>query len=143
MKKEIEINENLYIGTTDIKLKDLANDLYYKPGDTYEMANATIPFGGFITGGRTNLQLATIFLPKSLKNINTITLNRVEVICRQNGNYILGTASNWFSDVSKITVNKMSENSVRLYYTAPSEITNATNNDAVGVAVANLKLKFS
>ena len=61
-------------------INEIYNDNYYKPGDTYVISNYAST-AGYITSSNKNLNFP-LTLPKSLKNINTITITTMSIDAR-------------------------------------------------------------
>lgn len=143
MKKEIEINENLYIGTTDIKLKDLANDLYYKPGDILSLSGITM--SGFVTAGTTNFR-TNIVVDKSLKNINSVNCLSFNAEMRSQKGYLNSTSgfNNYANDsLYSITCEIRSEHIILINISKETGWGNIDNNTLAVAYLAPLTLKFN
>ena len=80
-----EVGDLTTLTTTDKSsvvnaINEIYDDNYYKPGDTYVIRNyASAP--GYITSSNKNLNFS-LTLPKSLKNINTITITTMSIDAR-------------------------------------------------------------
>jgi hypothetical protein len=80
-----DIGDLSHLETTDVTnlvaaINEIYEDNYFKPGDTYVISNyASAP--GYITSSNKNLNFP-LTLPKSLKNINTITITTMSIDAR-------------------------------------------------------------
>ena len=120
--------------------------LFYKAGDTYKTTQQAIYTGGTVTGSTKSLNF-TITLPKSLKNINSVTLNSMTLLVRTTAGAYLNNASNGikYGSTSGITYNVYitSENTLLIQLVSSSAYTNVTNNTPVNVAVSDFKISFN
>ena len=90
----------------------LTSDIYYKNGDKFNNTgfyNAN----GYLTGGGKEIGF-TITLPKNLKNIKTITVNKLSCNVRGIGGYLNGSGYIDYTTAAGITVNayKAADNAV-------------------------------
>lgn len=112
------------------------NEFYYKDGDTYQI-NAIVGVGGWLTGSSTTVSFS-IFVPKSLKNINSITVNSFDITARHiTGGYALNRQK-----TGTIKVVKSSENAITFEYTHDTALS-VTNNTPIAVAIYGMKLTFN
>ena len=116
---------------------ELVNDLHYKDGDTFEYYSEFV-LNGFVSGGGTTIEVYPIILNKSIKKINSITVNSCSATLRGANGYIDGVSGyrNIFNDDAfNVTVNKVSNFSCKLTIAKPDGFTNITNNTLVSAKV--------
>lgn len=120
----------------------LKNDLYFKKGEVY---NAYTITHGFISNSGKDLYITTS-LPKSMKNISSITVNTVTGDMRAKSKYIGATAAtgtvNFLSGASTAAY-KIDNYNVRITMAKSSAYTNGStvNNSAISF-IGTLKLTF-
>ena len=125
------------INEIESSFKSLKDELFYKNGDTWVVPDGySIIAGGHITAAKKEIAFS-IYTPKSMKNINSVTVSNAKITVRQNGNYLVD------SKIVNLKLQKRTDNCLYVRYTSPSEISNATNNDAVAVAFGNGTFTFS
>lgn len=125
------------INEIENSFKSLKDELFYKNGDTWAVPDGySIIAGGHITATKKEIAFS-IYTPKSMKNINSVTVSNAKITVRQNGNYLVD------SKIVNLKLQKRTDNCLYVLYTSPSEITNATNNDALAVAFGNGTFTFS
>ena len=125
------------INEIESSFKSLKDELFYKNGDTWVVPDGySIITGGHITAAKKEIAFS-IYTPKSMKNINSVTVSNAKITVRQNGNYLVD------SKIVNLELQKRTDNCLYVRYTSPSEITNATNNDTVAVAFGNGTFTFS
>ena len=88
------------------ELADILEDLFYKNNDTLEITYQTeVSFLGYITGRAKDI-LFTVPVPKSLKNISQISVDKLEMNIRHvSGGYVGGNNydfKNYLSSIRKI-----------------------------------------
>ena len=132
-----DIGDLAYLETTDVTnlvaaINEIYEDNYFKPGDTYVIRNyASAP--GYITSSNKNLNFP-LTLPKSLKNINTITITTMSIDARvPAGAYAVNNYSVHSSGVS-IGVEKRDDKTIDI---SLKRTTNwyGTNNIPISVAI--------
>ena len=125
------------INEIENSFKSLKDELFYKNGDTWVVPDGySIITGGHITAAKKEIAFS-IYTPKSMKNINSVTVSNAKITVRQNGNYLVD------SKIVNLKLQKRTDNCLYVLYTSPSEISNATNNDTVAVAFGNGTFTFS
>lgn len=125
------------INEIESSFKSLKDELFYKNGDTLVVPDGySIIAGGHITAAKKEIAFS-IYTPKSMKNINSVTVSNAKITVRQNGNYLVD------SKIVNLALEKRTDNCLYARYISPSEITNATNNDTVAVAFGNGTFTFS
>lgn len=125
------------INEIESSFKSLKDELFYKNGDTWVVpVGYSIITGGHITAEKKEIAFS-IYTPKSMKNINSVTVSNAKITVRQNGNYLVD------DKIVNLKLEKRTDNCIYVRYTSPSEITNATNNDALAVAFGNGTFTFS
>lgn len=125
------------INEIESSFKSLKDELFYKNGDTWVVpVGYSIIAGGHITSAKKEIAFS-IYTPKSMKNINSVTVSNAKITVRQNGNYLVN------DQIVNLALEKRTDNCLYARYTSPSEITNATNNDALAVAFGNGTFTFS
>lgn len=138
---------NLATVATSGSYNDLINkpDLYYQPDDVFAPTFA-VNCLGHITGGLKIVELS-IVVDKSLKNINTITVNKFTATIRGNKGYMDSTSGGVdFKQVaSSIVAYKATDNIVTIWLNFATNRTNIDNNTPVSVSFSNtgLELKFN
>lgn len=117
--------------------ESLKDELFYKNGDTWAVpVGYSIITGGHITAAKKEIAFS-IYTPKSMKNINSVTVSNAKITVRQNGNYLVN------DQIVNLVLEKRTDNCLYARYTSSSEISNATNNDTVAVAFGNGTFTFS
>ena len=98
----------------DLTNKPTIPDIYYHDGDTYKNDNYQQLFG-YITNGGKDVQI-TINTFKSLKNIDSVTVNKIAIVTRGVGGYIGGSSYVDYAADSSYTVTALisSENSITI-----------------------------
>lgn len=125
------------INEIENSFKSLKDELFYKNGDTWVVPDGySIIAGGHITAAKKEIAFS-IYTPKSMKNINSVTVSNAKITVRQNGNYLVD------SKIVNLTLEKRTDNCLYARYISPSEISNAINNDTVAVAFGNGTFTFS
>lgn len=112
---------------------DNGNDLlFYQKEDTFEV-KGDITLNGLITSSKKDLYI-TLYLPKRLDNINSITVNSLSLELRGINGYLNNQSGyNEYVNNSDYTIIPIiaSENSVCIRLTKNSEFSNATNNTPI------------
>lgn len=125
------------INEIESSFKSLKDELFYKNGDTWVVPDGySIIAGGHITAAKKEIAFS-IYTPKSMKNINSVTVSNAKITVRQNGNYLVD------NKIVNLVLEKRTDNCLYARYTSSSEISNATNNDALAVAFGNGTFTFS
>lgn len=125
------------INEIESSFKSLKDELFYKNGDTWVVPDGySIITGGHITAAKKEIAFS-IYTPKSMKNINSVTVSNAKITVRQNGNYLVD------NKIVNLVLEKRTDNCLYARYTSPSEMSNATNNDTVAVAFGNGTFTFS
>lgn len=125
------------INEIESSFKSLKDELFYKNGDTWVVPDGySIIAGGHITAAKKEIAFS-IYTPKSMKNINSVTVSNAKITVRQNGNYLVD------NKIVNLVLEKRTDNCLYARYTSSSEISNATNNDNVAVAFGNGTFTFS
>lgn len=124
--------------------------LLYKKGDVAVFSNFTWP--GLLTGGGKDIVVNIHFSKLLASDITKASIQSGKVIVRQNGNYIIGTAtekkdiaSTFASTALSLSIDNTNDTE-RIGYmklSLSSSPKNATNNDVVSVAFYELKVKFA
>lgn len=130
--------------TQDVSL----DDIYYKPGDKYtSLGYYALP--GFLTGASKQIQL-TLTVDKSLKNISTITVNKLYINMRGVGGYVDGSSYKDYVAATGYTVSaiKSSNSTIYITLTADTAFPDTTPNNTPVTALAssaagNLELTFN
>lgn len=125
------------INEIESSFKSLKDELFYKNGDTWVVPTGySIIAGGHITSAKKEIAFS-IYTPKSMKNINSVTVSNAKITVRQNGNYLVD------DKIVNLVLEKRTDNCLYARYISSSEISNATNNDTVAVAFGNGTFTFS
>ena len=125
------------------KVEEIKEDKVYKPGDILTMSFHT---SGFVTASATNYY-CTIYLGKIINSsVQSISVEGItNLVIRQNDNYLLGEA--FTNTTTGFTLTALwfdkSANNVILKIEVPTKNSKTVNNDAVGIAMIGLKLKFN
>lgn len=112
------------------------DDIYYKTGDTFSIVDN---YGGYYTGGAisgSNKSIVwSIVVPKSLKNITSITVNSMTLTIRHSsGGYIYSSAS--LSQIDgNIVPYIVSDNMITFVNERTTAASGATNNTPVVVGM--------
>ena len=130
------IEDGIYQNSTDIELlqnkdRNLENEIFYKSGDTYSAGY--ISLSGHITSGASGVGI-TLFLPKRLDNISSITANTLKMEARGTKGYLNSTvgAYDFLNDSNyTITISKRALNAVSISIIKSSAFTNVDNNTPV------------
>lgn len=126
-----------------ISAYDLQNT--YQDNDTYSNGAYLNPSGS-ITSGAKEISF-TFVAPKSLKNITSITVNKLQCLFRGVGGYVNGTSAIDYAADSKYTINvfKVDDHSIFIQIKSTIAFTSATNNTTINIAFsANcLQLTFN
>lgn len=129
------------INEIESSFKSLKDELFYKAGDTLVLPSGyAIVTGGHLTNGRKEIAFS-IYTPKSMKNITSISVSGAIMVARQGGNYIVGSGSGMAS--VSLTASKKTDNCIYLQYNSSTEITTGTNNDVVAIAIGGATFTFS
>lgn len=119
----------------------VAVDYYYKANDKY-IAGASIPVSylGYITGDAKDIRF-TIYTPKSLKNISTITVNKMKLNIRHPGGGYVGSSDYDFKNLVSEKI-KINDNTIDI---GIHKDTNwgITNNVPLSVQPTEMELQFS
>lgn len=127
--------------------EDIESEFYYKKGETVELIlNDGVMLGGGLTTSKTEIFL-TMFTPKSLKNISSITVNTLKANIRGTAGYTTESyVSGGFDFASDsdytITATKSNENSIYIIILKSSAM-NGTNNTVVNAMIFSLNVTFS
>ena len=136
--KKAEVEEII-----NTKIEDVKKDMYYMPGDsiTKQFRGA-----GYVTTGGTAFSF-TISVGKLIdKEVKSITVEGISnIVIRQNDNYILGQAvGNTTTGFSvEVPFYENDTGNIEIYVTVPTKNAKTINNDAVGITIVGLKLKFN
>ena len=133
-----EVGDITNLTTTDKSsvvnaINEIYNDNYYKPGDTYVINNYAST-AGYITSSNKNLNFS-IELPKSLKNISTITITTMVIEVRvPAGAYAVNNFSIFDSSVTSRSATKRDDRCIDI---SLKRTTNwyGTNNIPISVAI--------
>ena len=119
---------NKTIATTD--------DIYYQNNEKF-VNTGFYNANGYLTGGGKEIGF-TITLPKNLKNIKTITVNKLSCNVRGIGGYLNGSGYIDYTTQTGITVNayKAADNAVFIQIKMSNTTWGGTNNTPVAVAFA-------
>lgn len=118
-------------------------NFYYKSGDTYNQSESQV-INGCLTGSTKSLYF-TFFVPKSLKNVTSVTVDKMAGYLRGISGY-LNSSSNTFDLTGSsytISTNIVSEHQVNITIIASSAFSNATNNTPVAFYCNSFSLSFS
>ena len=140
---EVNVLEKMNTNTENIS--SLIDELYYKAGEKYSFEVASTPealwLGGTFTTSRTQIAFS-IFTPKNMKYINSITCEEIDLTVRSNlGNYI----ANSVTDKSKVTAYKSHDNVITLIYTLDTAAATsiATNNTPAAICLKSITLSLN
>lgn len=135
------------IATTAFVNNHLNSDKYnYKAGDTFKVGGST-PFVGYITSNKTTMRF-TIFTPKSMKNISSITVNEMVGAIIGDQGYVgyadVSTSHHtvWTDLIANITATKVNNHTIRLDVVDSSGFANVTNNRVLIFAPSDAGIEF-
>lgn len=147
-KTAIENNATA-IGDNSQAITDLLNNLFYKAGDTFQITNGAQNYNvsGMVTSSR-RVIMFTIFVPKSLKNISSISCTTLKLNVRGISGYVGAdayvTEGTNFLDGTTVTAKKVSDNAIGITISISSSYyANSTNNTPLNICVENLKLNLN
>ena len=133
------------VGDTWSNLFKLSDLLYYKNGDSYSANSDSQTLNGLITGASKTIRFI-LTTPKSLKNINSITINNLTLTIRYNGSYVPSARTDFKNDnnTDSCTAEIIDEHTIAIIINGTNAWTNASNNTQVLVTpYNNLKLTFN
>lgn len=139
-KKYVDDKNNITSTTLNTKIED---NCIYKDGDIYKL---DYYYGaGFLTGSGKAYYLATLFTPKSLKNIESVSLNEGgKLIVRQKGNYLVGTGSAAQNmNLSYCSASKVGDNAIGIVFNAPGVASGSINNENIGVYMTDISIRMN
>lgn len=121
-------------------LKGLIDEMYYKSGDTYSISALAIG-SGYVTGGKKEIFFPW-YIPKNMKNINSITINAINVTVRGvAGGYIVDHET--LSNIGgTITATKIDDKTIQIHIAKNNVMSSATNNSPVSIQLNELTLTF-
>ena len=147
-KTAIENNATA-IGDNETAITELLNNLFYKAGDTFQITNGAQNYNvsGMVTSSR-RVIMFTIFVPKSLKNISSISCTTLKLNVRGISGYVGAdayvTEGTNFLDGTTVTAKKVSDNAIGITISISSSYyANSTNNTPLNICVENLKLNLN
>ena len=123
-------------------INELYSDMYFQPGDSL---TATYQVGGYVTTG-TKEFWCTIYVPKSLKYINTITVSSGTFMIRiASGGYLDNNTSGISYNASgfSLTLAKITDTAITLKFAKSSAFSGTTNNTPAAGYISTLTLNFS
>ena len=107
----------------------LYSDIILVPGDTMSLTGLIVD--GFITGGMMNIILS-IPCGMMLTHVSSACISGYSIQVRQNGNYIIGSASGGARLDGTVTISISKDmGCLQLNFIASTAISNAENNNAV------------
>ena len=115
----------------------LTSDIYYQNNDKF-VNTGFYNANGYLTGSGKEIGF-TIILPKNLKNIKTITVNKLSCVIRGISGYLNGSSNIDYKTQTGITVNayKSADNAVFIQIKMSNTTWGGTNNTPVSVAFPN------
>lgn len=138
-----DLNGNMDLLDSIIHALPQLDDLYYKNGDTYETSEST-QFPGMCNNAGTGL-VFTVVVPKSLKNISTVTATYVKgIIYGESGRVDSHNSSsyNWLTNYS-VTASIISDNAVKVTITTDGGSYEGASSNTQIIASLTLKLSFA
>ena len=143
MNKQEYITKQELEDIISVKVEEERKKNMYNPGDTVLTGYTG---GGNVTSSGTEYFFA-IQLGKIIsEEVETIEIESIEnFVVRQNNNYLFGDPYEMINEGFTIKVGKFYKNSnvINLHFRVPNKHDKVINNDAVGIVVTNLKLKFN
>lgn len=126
-----------YYGTTKIE----PNDAYQK-GDTFSLTTH-IPVFGYMTSGATLMRIA-VPVPKSLRNITTISVTACTGAARGVAGYINGSSDSydWLSNCT-VLASKSNDRLIYLLIQSTTAFSNATNNTPFSLSCGPLTFSLN
>lgn len=130
------------VGYDILTSKPGTGSLYYGTGETYS-ASIETTICGYVSAGTTSIQLS-VWLPKSLEQISSISVTALKGALRGISGYINGWADTDILTQSGITVSavRTTPNCIRIGIKSSSAYTNVTNNTPVAFS-GTFTLSFS
>ncbi len=126
----------------------LSSDLYYKNGDTYNITygNLRLQAAGVLTTDKKEIAFS-ITVPKSLKNISSVTINSLKLNIRAADGGYVGSSSFVFPGTDflngyTVDAGISAENVIGFLITSSTAF-NYTNNITLGIDVGELNLTFN
>lgn len=117
--------------------KEIEDTLYYKDGDNYIIDNQCYT-GGALTGSAKEI-IFSLVVPKSLKKINKITINSLNIVGRiTTGGY----AINGTIDSSKVNAYKGADNIININVVLDTA-SNAPNNTPINIYIRTANIIFN
>ena len=115
----------------------LTSDIYYQNNDKF-VNTGFYNINGYLTGSGKEIGF-TIILPKNLKNIKTISVNKLSCVIRGTGGYLNGSSYIDYTKQTGITVNahKSADNAVFIQIKMSNTTWGGTNNTPVSIAFNN------
>lgn len=121
------------------------NRYFTFPGEVVSLDVNDVYCGGTLTNGQTDLKF-TIFLPKSLYDVESITINELALNIRYDGGYILTSqfVDGGYDVIGDSTINvkyaiSKSLNALNIYLNKKSGTFNGKNNTAQAIEIDKLK----
>lgn len=119
--------------------------LFYKAGDTYDTTRTNSPvMNGFITSGGKIVRIA-LTVPKSLKNISTITCSKLTAEARSGKGYLNNESGfvNFKGSGYTVTCYKVDEHNIYINIEKSTAYTNADNNTLISFNIGDIVLTFN
>lgn len=123
----------------------LLPDLFYSPGDNFEMfyGNDTCILSGYVSNAKKLLSF-TVPCDKSLKNISSISADVLQANVRGANNYLfangyLSGGYNLLSNISSITCIKITNNLIGVAINYTDAIPNSVNNSTISISLSDFK----
>ena len=113
-------------------------NINYVNGDTYANKESQQLFG-YITNGGKDIQI-TVVTPKSLANISSITINKLEMVVRGVGGYVNGSSYIDYAAANSgytLSYNISSDNYITITVRASSAYSGGTNNTPITAVIRN------
>lgn len=126
----------------------IQDELYYKPGDKYHLEDnsksISVVCAGFLTSGQTIVGFG-IALPKQLKNITSVTVNKLIVDIRlPSGGYLPSILWDAVANADSISTYISDKNYIRIDIISATLFKSIPNNTALTVNLRNeVEIEFS
>jgi hypothetical protein len=137
------------VNTNDDDTTNKINEFYYQANDTFEIdssvdtaAAVCYQLVGVVTAGQKSIRF-TIPVPKSLKNISSVTIDNLTLTIRGVGGYIQTSGFNYLPYVTTIVI--IDEHNIGLYLNTTGTWSGSTNNTPVSISAesGHIKLTFN
>lgn len=133
------------VEANDTNISTMLDDLYYVNNEEDTFNNLVL--AGHVSGGGAQI-IFSIPTPKSLKNINTITILDGSISVRGTAGYVENSGSSPYLSMTDTTsytytLIKLTDNMFNIGISKSVAFSNVTNNTPVAIQLRNVKFKFT